>query len=221
MFQKKKIDNVYTILVTKKLDEKILEVDDFIFAPVNPEELNYRVKIGLEKVKRIKELERLSLIDYLTGVYNRRAITDLLKKEIERSKRENKKFVVSMLDFDNFKSVNDKYGHDAGDEVLKKTIELVRKNIRYYDSIGRLGGEEFLIVFSNISKENAFKVSERIRLSVEKNIVYINGYQIKITVSQGLSIFDGNKNIDQLIKEADIALYKAKEEGKNRIKFYE
>ncbi|SHE54076.1 diguanylate cyclase (GGDEF) domain-containing protein [Marinitoga hydrogenitolerans DSM 16785] len=217
---KKKIDNVYTILVTKKLDEKILEVDDFILAPVNPEELNYRVKIGLEKVKRIKELERLSLIDYLTGVYNRRAITDLLKKEIERSKRENKKFVVSMLDFDNFKNVNDKYGHDAGDEVLRDTINLIRKKVRFYDLIGRLGGEEFLIILSNITKENALKVSERIRKAIEDNTVCINGYKIKITVSQGLALFDGNKNIDQLIKEADLALYEAKEKGKNKVVFF-
>ncbi|WP_206075990.1 GGDEF domain-containing protein [Marinitoga lauensis] len=214
-------NNIYTILVVDSLDEKLLEADDFILNPVNVEELNYRIGIGLKKVKLINELRKLSLIDYLTGVYNRRAITDFLKKEIERSKRENRTFVVSMLDFDNFKRVNDTYGHDAGDEVLRKTIELIRKKIRYYDSIGRLGGEEFLIVLSNISKENALKVSERIRLAVENNVVHINGHQIKITVSQGLSIFDGNKNVDQLIKEADLAVYRAKDNGKNRIEFYE
>ncbi|WGS64731.1 GGDEF domain-containing protein [Marinitoga aeolica] len=213
--------DIYTILVVDSMSENLLEADDFILNPINIEELNYRVELGLKKVKLINELRKLSLIDYLTGVYNRRAITDILKKEIERSKRENRTFVISMLDFDNFKKVNDTYGHDAGDEVLRKTIELIRKKIRYYDSIGRLGGEEFLIVLSNISKENALKVTERIRLAVENNIVHINGHQIKITVSQGLSIFDGNKNVDQLIKEADLAVYKAKDNGKNKIEFYE
>ncbi|KLO25097.1 GGDEF domain-containing protein [Marinitoga sp. 1155] len=213
-------NNHYTILITDNLSNKILKADDFILKPFDIEELNYRIELGLKKVKRIKELERLSLIDYLTGVYNRRAITDLLKKEIERSKRENKFFSVIMLDFDNFKSVNDKYGHDAGDEVLRKTVELIRQKIRYYDLIGRLGGEEFLIILSNISIENSLKVSERIRKAIEENIVYINGHKIKITVSQGVSMFNGNKNIDQLIKEADLALYEAKEKGKNKVILY-
>ena len=214
-------ENIYTILVIESFNEDIYKADDFILTPINVEELNYRIELGLKKVKIINELKRMSLIDYLTGVYNRRAITDLLKKEIERSKRENKTFAVSMLDFDNFKRVNDTYGHDAGDEVLKKTIELVRNKIRYYDFVGRLGGEEFLVIFSNISKENALKAGERIRSAIENNIVHVNGKDIRITVSQGLSIFNKSKDVDQLIKEADIALYKAKEEGKNRIKFYE
>ncbi|MBM7559144.1 GGDEF domain-containing protein [Marinitoga litoralis] len=220
IISKEKTYENYTILVVENLNDDILNADDFILYPINIEELNYKIELGLKRIKKINEINKILLIDYLTGVYNRRAITDLLKKEIERAKRENLSFALSMIDFDNFKMVNDKYGHDSGDAVLKETAKLLSSNIRYYDNIGRLGGEEFLVIISHATKNEAIVVAERLRKRVENNIIKINGNEIKITISQGISIFTENKNLDQMIKEADIALYKAKTSGKNKVVIY-
>ncbi|KAF2956358.1 GGDEF domain-containing protein [Marinitoga sp. 38H-ov] len=218
--REKKYD-IYTILVVDKLNDEILKAEDFILNPINIEELNYKIMLGINRIKKIEKLNDLLLIDYLTKVYNRRAITDILKKEIERAKRENFSFALSMIDFDNFKKVNDLYGHDSGDAVLREISKLLSSNIRYYDNIGRLGGEEFLVIISHVNKNEAITVAERLRKKVEDYIIKINGYNIKITISQGISIFEDNKNLDQMIKEADIALYKAKSSGKNKVIIYE
>ncbi len=169
------------------------------------------VDIG-ERKKIENKLYQASIRDYLTGLYNRRYAMEFLKREKALADRGKFIFCVAILDLDNFKKVNDTYGHDMGDKVLSEIGKVLLKSVREYDLVARWGGEEFLIVFRNASLEEAYKISERIRKAVEKTS--IDG--IKITISIGLSCYKKG-DLDSLLKKADDALYKAKKMGKNRV----
>ncbi|MBF0558244.1 MAG: GGDEF domain-containing protein [Nitrospirae bacterium] len=167
----------------------------------------------------ITEDIKLSFTDPLTGLYNRRFINEVLMKEIERDKRLGKEFSIVLLDIDNFKRVNDTYGHLSGDEVLKTVAMLMTDNVRKFDVVGRYGGEEFVIIMPETPKITAFDVSERIRSILEKKSIGITGRKrIKLTASFGIATFqvDGMSSAELLLL-ADERLYKAKKEGKNRV----
>ncbi len=165
-----------------------------------------------ERKKMEDKLYQASIRDYLTGLYNRRYAMEFLKREKALADRGKFTFCVAILDLDNFKKVNDTYGHDMGDKVLSEVSKILLKSVREYDLVARWGGEEFLIVFRNASLEEVYKISERIRKAVEKTS--IDG--IKITISIGLSCYKKG-DLDSLLKKADDALYKAKKMGKNRV----
>lgn len=170
-----------------------------------------------EICEEIEKLNKLVITDELTECYNRRYINERFPLEIKESKRKNEKLTIVLMDIDNFKKINDKYGHQSGDYVLKEIGKIVKSNIRKeYDWVSRYGGEEFLIVFKNMDTENFIKSTEKIHKSIEEHKFIYNGVEIKLTASFGVAeLSDKIDEMDMLIAEADKKLYKAKELGKN------
>jgi diguanylate cyclase (GGDEF)-like protein len=221
------IKNIPIIFLTAKAEiEDIVSgfkagAVDYITKPFNIYELKARVKTHIElKISKdlLEEsnmkLEKLSITDGLTGLYNHRYIVDLIAGFIEESKRYNHMLSVAMIDIDNFKRINDIYGHPFGDEVLIKIASTFEANIRKTDSAGRYGGEEFMIVLKHTGISGAVEVIERIRHSIENlNWAYKD---LKITISAGV-YQKNNEDVSSLIFKADQLLLKAKKNGKNRI----
>jgi diguanylate cyclase (GGDEF)-like protein len=165
--------------------------------------------------------EHLSLTDTLTSLYNRRHLSICLETELSRSSRFGHPFSVAMIDIDNFKKYNDTYGHQAGDKLLKDLSSIMKNNVRQTDTIFRYGGEEFTILFPETAKTSAVIVADKIRAAIEGASFTLPDKHPapKVAVSIGVASFpsDGNTS-DEIIKKADERLYKAKSEGKNRVK---
>ncbi len=182
-----------------------------------------------KKMKRIREhaisaffkarthqiLEEAAITDPLTKLNNRRKILNALNSEILRFERTRKTFAVAMCDIDHFKLFNDKHGHDCGDYVLKEVANLIRSSIRKQDDVGRWGGEEFLLVFTDTDKRGAGVISEKIREAINKRVFNYNGVELRITMTFGVSEFRSDKSVDSCIKDADDALYLGKQKGRN------
>jgi diguanylate cyclase (GGDEF)-like protein/PAS domain S-box-containing protein len=171
--------------------------------------------IDISDLKRKdEELKRLATTDILTGAYNRTLFDEIIKREIERVNRYSKPLSVIMFDIDHFKQVNDTFGHNAGDSVLKKIAYLVRRIMRKIDYFMRWGGEEFMIISPETDREQAYILAERVR----KSIGHFKFDDIgKITVSCGVAEYKEGDTENSLIKKADDAMYKAKREGRNRV----
>ncbi len=170
----------------------------------------------------IKKLEVMAAIDELTGLLNRRYGIKRLNGEYERSKRHHLPLAVTMLDIDNFKQLNDTYGHQAGDMILKEFALLIGEEIRVSEFALRYGGEEFLIVIPGASPTNCHRVIERLRRKVENLKSKFHQHSITFTFSAGIAVYPGEQIKDQiqLINAADIALYEAKNQGKNQVVIY-
>lgn len=169
-------------------------------------------------------LQESAFTDGLTGLYNRKYLEETLKKLVPQTKRNNKKIGLLMLDMDHFKAVNDEYGHDIGDKVLKELARILNENLRESDIIVRYGGEEFMVLLMGVDDEQkalevAAKIGEKVR---ENEIDVYAGATIKKTISIGLSMFpDDSSNFDTVIKNADIALYEAKSSGRDKVVRFE
>lgn len=169
-------------------------------------------RLRLERVIASK----LSDLDQLTNVYTRRYLFERLYEEVERARRYKEFLSIAMIDIDDFKKINDTYGHDIGDEVLKKIADALKMGVRKIDIVGRYGGEEFLIIFPHTQLEQSIKSAQRILKNVRENFKWM-----KLTLSIGMAeMTDSCYDAEKLVKCADIALYKAKVAGKNRIKKY-
>ncbi|MGQ9579290.1 MAG: sensor domain-containing diguanylate cyclase [Candidatus Aminicenantales bacterium] len=166
----------------------------------------------------MKRLEVMAAIDELTGVLNRRFGLRRLNEEFERSKRYRIPLSVSMIDIDYFKKINDTYGHQAGDFVLKTMASIFSQNIRVSDLAIRYGGEEFLLVFNGASAVDAYQITEKLRSMVETLRLQYGAFDLKITFSAGVASFPSDKvsDLGSLIQQADAGLYKAKNTGRNR-----
>jgi two-component system cell cycle response regulator len=156
--------------------------------------------------------------DFLTGLYNRYKFDDDFEREVKITKRYNLGLSIVMFDIDNFKDVNDTYGHVIGDKVLKNIAHIVTEGIRESDSAYRWGGEEFIILLPNSSDENAYELTERIRKTIE--IFDFDKDLDRVTCSFGISAFRDGLSMKEIVSEADSALYQAKKEGKNRTVVY-
>ncbi|WP_415250719.1 diguanylate cyclase [Sulfurimonas sp.] len=169
----------------------------------------------VEQVKILnKSLENMAYHDYLTNIYNRRYFFEVATTTIARSKRDKTPVSIVMIDIDNFKTINDNYGHDNGDEVIKFLCKEVTSRIRASDIFARFGGEEFILLLPNTSKDDAVVISQKIRSTIEKTSVN----DIKFTVSFGVSQVDfKHDTLENTIKKADNGLYEAKSTGKNRV----
>ena len=168
-----------------------------------------------------KELREIAHIDALTGIFNRRYFMEYSLSQLERSIRTQRECFIIIFDLDHFKAVNDKYGHLAGDKVLKESVQRAKKSIRSYDSFGRFGGEEFIIFMTDIDKPNVVTTIERIRQEVCKCPVIFEGKEIPISASFGIAPVAPINDMNTAIEQADKALYQAKESGRNRVVFYE
>ncbi len=218
-----------TLLTAKESKENIVAgmdagADDYITKPFDQHELRVRVRAGQrivqlqsELLEAKKDLLLQSRTDPLTGVLNRRAILSQIESELSRARRENTKISVSMLDLDHFKKINDTYGHLAGDAVLRECMNRVGDSVRTYDSIGRFGGEEFLVVLPGADQADVLCVAERIRHNIVEKDADVEEVSISFTISQGLATSNGDITVENLIAMADEALYRAKENGRNRV----
>ncbi len=170
-----------------------------------------------QKITR-KELSRLAATDVLTGLYNRRRLLDLAQIEFERSHRYGVEFCAAILDLDHFKRINDHYGHDGGDKVLKSFAQLCRQSLRSTDVIGRWGGEEFVVILAHTNLATAISTLDRLRQTLTQLRIEHNGETIHITVSIGVAQLQGDADFNVLLNRADHALYGAKNDGRNRVK---
>ncbi len=175
------------------------------------------ISVTLEKIRLFQEIKTLSIHDGLTGIYNHTYIINKLNEEIERARRYRSDLSVMLFDLDNFKDVNDTYGHLAGDFVLQRVAELFTKRLRTIDIVGRYGGEEFLVILPETDLERSYVVGERLRAGVEQEQFIYEDHEIKFTVSGGIALYQQGHIANDLIKIADNNLYKAKREGKNRL----
>ena len=200
--------------------------DEYLTKPFHAEELAARVAVGrkiarlqLEIEAKNRQLEQLALTDPLTDLPNRRGIEQWAKRELSGAMRHSFSFWVIMADLDNFKSVNDTYGHEAGDGVLKTFAEILQTNSRQCDICGRIGGDEFLVVITHSEREGVGAVVDRIRGQVEALNFTFGGRSAKVTASFGIASLQRGvpTNFDRLVAQADEALYSAKRRGRNRI----
>jgi diguanylate cyclase (GGDEF)-like protein len=201
--------------------------DDYITKPINFAELEARVRTQLrikslvEEVEQQKrELERISRTDALTGLDNRRHLEERLDEQFEHAKRLGESFAVVMCDLDKFKSVNDSYGHQAGDVVLQQLAAILRREAREIDRVGRYGGEEFLLLLPGAQIDSAATFAERVRRAIEAHAFSLpSGGMLRRTGSFGVAGWPHPRirNCDALVKAADDALYVAKETGRNRV----
>jgi two-component system cell cycle response regulator len=222
----------YILMVTsKRTQENVVSglsagADDYITKPFDPEELRVRLRTG----KRIVCLQdqliaaREALLeaathDSLTGLWNRAAILNTLVAELERTDRDHGSVGVVIVDLDEFKGVNDTHGHLVGDEVLRAVARTMRANVRPYDSIGRLGGEEFMIVLPGCNVLNATSHAERLRTAIADMVITTEAGPLSITASMGVSVGASSLKAWGLVRAADQALYSAKRTGRNRVEF--
>jgi two-component system cell cycle response regulator len=225
---------VYIVLLTGKTNQEDLiagldsGADDYLTKPFHLGELEARLRAGKRIVDLQNELisarETLriqAMQDSLTQILNHGAILDALLSEINRSHREYQSLSLIMADLDGFKKVNDSYGHVMGDQVLIEVARRMRNCLRSYDSIGRYGGEEFLIVLPNSDDSQALRLAERIRLAVSSEPFRFHNVELTVTVSQGVTTWNEPFPIpvEQLIQAADRGLYIVKNRGRNGVEY--
>jgi len=175
----------------------------------------------INQLKEEKDkLEGIAYADPLTGLSNRRLFFEETKRLLELARRHGEPFSIIMLDVDNFKRINDEYGHDVGDIVLKNLAEAIRINVRSSDIAARYGGEEFIIALPKTDGEGALLVAERIRQDFKRRKVKINQEEVGTTVSVGVASYKEGDDLETLIKKADEALYEAKRTGKDKVVMY-
>ena len=196
---------------------------DYIIAPINPTELNVRIKALLKTFEVKKNLIKTAICDELTGLYNRKYLHHRLEAEISRSKRYNTPVSCLLFDIDYFKIVNDMYGYDWGDILLKKVAQILNALVRREDVLTRYGDEEFMVLLPETTEQQAVIFAERFRNEVEK-MEFIPANEDErhpITISGGVACYpcmeDVEEDANTLIRYAEHALYNAKQNGKNKI----
>jgi diguanylate cyclase (GGDEF)-like protein len=235
---------VILLSVKSDLDSRVtglrIGADDFLAKPFADSELlartnaMLRIKALQDTVRAQKaELERLSVTDGLTGLFNRRFFQERLDEEFRRAQRYSDPVSLIMIDIDHFKRVNDRYGHQAGDVVLKGTADLLRETIRDPDISARFGGEEFAVILPKTHLSGALTVAERIWRGMGQKVYQVSGSihgppgegagELRVTASLGISFYPSKDvtSSELLVRYADEALYKAKHEGRNTICLYQ
>lgn len=208
------------IFLTANQDEKSIENAynvggvDYIVKPFLPKELFSRIKTHLTLSQTIQQLEILATTDPMTGIYNRRKFFELAE---DRFLNKKDGLYSVMVDIDKFKNINDTYGHQVGDDVIKTTTKTIDDMLPKNAIFGRLGGEEFAIVLNMLDDEELYKLVESIRNKIESLKIQTTQGILSFTISVGISSYINNiKDIDELLKEADLALYEAKGTGRNK-----
>jgi two-component system cell cycle response regulator len=189
--------------------------NDFLVKPVDASELKARLSSGRRIVTLHEQLRELALRDALTGLWNRAAILDLLNRELDRGRREGRPVSVIMADLDHFKRINDTLGHLAGDQVLRQAAGRMRSVLRPYDTVGRYGGEEFLIVLPGCGWGAAASLAERLRQCIATEPMTVEGNSVPVTLSLGIACDGTTASAADLLRAADGALYHAKAAGRN------
>ncbi|MFQ8433509.1 PleD family two-component system response regulator [Amaricoccus sp. W119] len=207
-----------------------LGASDYIEAPFDVNELITRIRSQLRRKRYSDRLRtnvrnglKLAAIDPLTGIYNRRYASQHMNRVMDRARETGGVFAVMMIDLDKFKGINDRYGHDAGDAVLREFSRRLQENIRGVDLVARFGGEEFFVAMPDVDVSAAGHAAERIRRAIEHAPVRLPGQagEVRVTVSIGVAVA-GACEVDPeaIIKRADSALYRSKQGGRNRVSFF-
>jgi diguanylate cyclase (GGDEF)-like protein len=217
---------VFIPLAAHEMKWAVLEIQLPTSAPPDRNVLSNFQIIGqgiLRLLENNKHLEKMVSIDRLTQVYNRNHYESQLPLEIERANRTKASFAFLIMDVDDFKKINDTYGHDVGDRVLRVVAQTTRRHLRKIDLLFRYGGEEFIVLLPGAKQDSAKRTAERIREVISKAEQALHGgSRVKVTVSIGGCIYpDSAQNEEQLFRMADRALYEAKEGGKNKVQFCE
>ena len=222
----------YIILLTSMTDKRELSAglaagaDDYLTKPFEPEELRARLGVGCRVIEfhrvieaKARLLESLALSDPLTGLPNRRAIDAWVNTEVAAAIRHQFSLCAVMADLDHFKNLNDAFGHNAGDIVLKEFAAILKTNCRRSNMCARIGGEEFLIVLTHTDLAGARVAIERIRETLARHVFKFGNHDIVVTASFGIArLKSESESFIQLVSRADEALYGAKRLGRNRIK---
>jgi two-component system cell cycle response regulator len=220
----------YTILLTSKnLKQEMLEAmnagaDDFLAKPFDPMELKARLLVG----KRIVDLQRklvsandalhfVASHDFLTGAWNRSEIVAFMQRELARARRDATPVGIVLVDVDHFKKVNDGFGHETGDYVLKEVTQRLTSSLREYDGVGRYGGEEFLLIIPGCDLVTTVRRANQIKALVSDKPILSPAGEMNVTVSMGVTVAESSTNADMLLHRADTALYQAKRNGRNRV----
>lgn len=176
--------------------------------------------LELEEAK--KKAEQQARTDVLTGLNNRRAFFEYAEVIDAQSRRYNHAYVIAMMDIDHFKSINDTWGHEAGDTALIAVGGVISDMLRETDIIGRIGGEEFAIILPETTIEEATALAERLRQDVETTVIQTSKAEIKVTMSIGIAAFDNQtESLDNIVASADTAMYRAKSNGRNRVELHQ
>jgi diguanylate cyclase (GGDEF)-like protein len=223
------LKSIYLILITARIQEGDrvrgldLGADDYITKPFSFSELLARVRVGSRVVHYQKHLEYQTQVDSLTGLFNRRAFEKKIHEEFERSKRYHNPLSVLILDIDNFKTINDTYGHHGGDAALVKISETFREKTRQTDFPARYGGEEFVLVLPETDQESALQVASKIHEAIRSCAFGTTARPYTLTVSIGVSSTSARFYSDwhEMVDDADQALYLAKNTGKDRIETWD
>lgn len=196
-----------------------LGADDYVTKPYIAKVLQARIRTALRLRVNAMALEKLASTDFLTGLKNRGSFEEVASGLINQSYRHHQELVLCMCDIDHFKSVNDTYGHEAGDKVLKEFAKILKNFCRDYDVVGRIGGEEFALCMPNATAQDAVNACERFRKAIEQRVVVLDdGRSLSITVSIGIAHVLGEQvTFSELLKRADEGLYRAKSTGRNKI----
>jgi len=207
--------NIYSILLEHgKIEKSRIEIDNKIYEISASYMKIFKEGIIQLTLKDITREVRLSSRDHLTDLYNRRKFEEIILKEVERARRYTHPLSVVMFDIDHFKHVNDTYGHQCGDYVLRSTADLISKSMRKVDFFARYGGEEFIILAPGVDLKGAQKFAEKLRKKMEGHIFEKAS---KVTISIGVAEFVSSDNRESLIERADSAMYRAKNNGRNRV----
>lgn len=174
--------------------------------------------IAIDNARMFEKMERMAIIDMLTGLYNRRHILELAEREYERYQRYNSSFSIIMMDLDHFKTINDRHGHQAGDLVLQQLSEIFGSTLRKMDIPGRMGGEEFIVILPETDLRQAGRVAERIRAKIESTPFNFEGQTLRVTASFGVAAMASSiSSLQELVSVADKYMYKAKDSGRNQV----
>ena len=212
-------------VLTKKMEQLKEVSSDFISRPINERKLSLVLKRAVDYQQLLKKKEfyrELSIIDHLTKIYNRRYLDLVLAREIERSKRFSHDFSLVLIDIDEFKRCNDRYGHPTGDSLLKKLATLLMNQSRIMDSVFRYGGDEFIVLFPETSKKDAVILAQRIELSIkEEKFEGMNSFPgSRLSCSIGVSTFpEDGLSAEALLYAADRMMYKAKNSKTSKVCF--
>lgn len=191
--------------------------DDFISKPFEPEELRVRLRVGERILRLQQELLRRASHDDLTGLFSRRTLMEAAQREVELAQRNGTALSVVLIDMDHFKAINDSYGHQAGDAVLRECANRLRQELRSTDIIGRYGGEEMMALLPGSDLPAARNVAENLRNALAQP-VYYEGQWIPVSASLGVSALSSQPNqLTTCIQKADDAMYRAKAAGRNRV----
>jgi diguanylate cyclase (GGDEF)-like protein len=191
---------------------------DFISKPFNTDELEAKINRLVREIELMSQLELLSISDGLTGLYNRRHFDAKIFEEARRAHRQNHDLFLAVIDVDNLKKMNDKYGHLAGDKLLKSVGDIIKHCIREnVDWPFRYGGDEFCVILTQVTRDQAISTSERFIESFNEKKLPLTGLSIGLAQFVRTQDAKWTEDIDDLVKRSDIALYKAKQTGRNRV----